>query len=214
MAQSAPRTIQVQGRAKISCKPDTVAISFSVSAQNELYSGAFDDLNKIVETLRQAIEKAGIDRTLLKTSSFNIEPTQKKVGKSYVFAGYLASHEIRIEIPAEKDALNRLLAAIVKTNLISSFSMYFSVKNSMGYRDQVLSDAVAQAKHNAEILAKAAGVTLGPILQIQYGWSEVVFSHRSGELACADSVSDNCGPDIEPEDIDISESVTMVFEIA
>jgi uncharacterized protein YggE len=177
------------------------------------YNESFIELNKLVESLRTAIDNIGIDRTLLKTSSFEVNPEHVQKQKQYVFDGYRASHTLTIELPIDKDKLNQTLEAIVKSKSVYRFSIYFSVKNNTGYRDQVLSDAVVQSKHNADIIAKAAGVTLGAVASINYGWSEVVFTERYSEMDCATVSECNSAPDIEPSDINISETVTMVFEI-
>ena len=81
-------------------------------------------------------------------------------------------------------------------------------------RKLVLEDAVRKAKTNAETLAAAAGVRLGALVQMDYGWLEVRFS--TGEYdCCCESGEDNpmVPPDIEPEDVKAEDSVTLIYEI-
>ena len=68
-----------------------------------------------------------------------------------------------------------------------------------------------------EILTKASGVTLGELVSIDYNWGELhlYFPTRyEMEADCLMKIS--AAPtamDIEPDDIDVSDSVTFVWEI-
>ena len=78
--------------------------------------------------------------------------------------------------------------------------------------------AVRDAKEKAAVLSQAAGVTLKGIQTIDYSWGEVDFKVRATErmslpesAACDSSAFDM---DIEPDDIETSDTVTVVWEIA
>lgn len=215
------KTITVQGRSKVSCKPDTVGISFNLSSKNDNYSAAYDGLNQQVSLLRSQLEKLGLKKDQLKTRSFNISIKTKLVGdeedeedEEYVFDGYLASHSLSIELPIDKEQVNRILNTIAKSGLVSNISIYFLVSEADSYRDMAISTAVEKAKHNAELISRAANVKLGEITHINYGWSEVVFRRESVRLECSESSVFSSSPDIEPGDIDIAESVSLVYSIS
>ena len=58
----------------------------------------------------------------------------------------------------------------------AKISLAFSVRDKDALRKEVLTRAVEVAKENAATLASAAGVTLGKLMQMDYGWSEVRIS--------------------------------------
>ena len=66
-------------------------------------------------------------------------------------------------------------------------------------------------------MAKSAGVNLGAILRIDYNWSEHHFYSDTdmgvaeGMLYCAEAAPMTM--DIEPEDIDVSDTATVVWAI-
>lgn len=208
------RTISVQGTSKLKCKPDTVGISFDVCGKRDLYIQAYELVNKMVTSLRDCFEKAGIDKNLLKTKNFAINSLTKLQNDKYVFDGFSATHSMFIENDNDKDKLNKLLNIIVKTSLVEGLNIYYKIRNDSCYRDEAISEAVKQAKHNAEIIAKASEVTLGKILNISYGWSEIRVREEAMALDCCQmSRYEHSEPDIETDDIGIGESVTMTFEI-
>lgn len=209
------RTLEVQGKGQISCKPDTIGISFTLSHKDDDYGGAYDGLNQRVKALREAMEVSGIKKDSLKTSSFHIAAQTRKLNEAWVFDGYLATHAIHVEILDKKgkEKINTAINVIAHAEAVSSVSIYYQISDPAPYRDEAIARAVKQAKHNAEILSQSAGIGLGPILQIQYGRTEISFRRDYGGMELRSLVLDS-GPDIEPSEIDISESVAMVFQVA
>jgi hypothetical protein len=74
---------------------------------------------------------------------------------------------------------------------------------------------VRVAKENAEALSAAAGVTLGKLQQIDYGWSEVRIYDREASVLCESDAPSSpcCEADIEPEDVSAEDNVTLVYEM-
>ena len=77
-----------------------------------------------------------------------------------------------------------------------------------------MEDAFAKAG----VLAKASGVSLKEIQSIDYSWGEIDFEYRpmdGGILAerCMAEPTAAYSLDIEPDDIEVSDTVTVVWEI-
>jgi uncharacterized protein YggE len=97
----------------------------------------------------------------------------------------------------------------------AEISLTFSVKDKDALRKRVLTQAVQAAKENAETLAKAAGVKLGKLIQMDYGWAEVRIYEREASMLCEMSAEPpQSQADIEPEDVTAEDNVTLVYEIA
>ena len=83
-------------------------------------------------------------------------------------------------------------------------------------KNELLWKAVEDAKTKAKVLSQAVGVILKEIQTIDYSWGEVRF-----DLEPVDGAISRCEPlsaesyklDIEPDDIDASDTVTVVWEI-
>jgi uncharacterized protein YggE len=111
--------------------------------------------------------------------------------------------------------LSKTLGAIAACEANPSFNIKFSIKDPSAVSEQLLASAVENAKWKAMVLAKAAGVTLGAIQRIEYNWSELhMFSQTDYEQGA--SVLYAAAPmamDIEPEDINVSDTATVIWAI-
>ena len=82
-------------------------------------------------------------------------------------------------------------------------------------KNKLIGAAVADAKAKAAALAKAAGVRLKGISHIEYSLCEIELEVRPAAFAgmkraeCTDSIS----PEIEPEDVEAEDTVTIDWEI-
>jgi uncharacterized protein len=210
----ADRVISVQGKGTATAEPDLVRLSFQINTLQMEYETAVTQLNERVDQLRRDVAEVGIDPKDLKTTSFDISPKQhwSSEEEEYLFLGFEAEHDLHLEMPLEQDQLNRTLMQLAQSASGATFSIYFAVKDQDILRKQVLADAVVKAKENAQTLAQSAGVQLGEILRIDYGWTEVRFEERvmsydAAEMPCAPM------PDIEPAEMTASDNVTVVWKI-
>lgn len=104
--------------------------------------------------------------------------------------------------------------------MCSSVSLIFhTVKDQEAAKNELLGRAVKDAKEKAVVITAAAGVTLKDIQNIDYSWGEIKFEVSpmnrlmkscAPVVACADSSYDL---DIEPDDIEVADIVTVVWEI-
>ena len=88
-------------------------------------------------------------------------------------------------------------------------------------KNELLGKAIADSKEKARVLTEAADVKLCDIINIDYSWGEVDFVTRPmnemmlrscAEDCCAETVGYNL--DIEADDIDVTDTVTVVWRIA
>lgn len=206
------RTITVRGSAKVSAAPDWVVISFNLEAEKYDYTQCMDQLARQTESLREELVTVGLEKESLKTSHFNIDTNFDWVNQRHVFRGYKASHDLKVEFPFEKDYLNEVLRVLGQTQSQASFRISFQIKDTEPLRQQAIAGAVKNCRDKAQILVDAAGVTLGELIQIDYSWSEIHIQPRME--VCAMSVeSSSPAYDITPEDVDVSDSVTVIWAI-
>ena len=205
-------TIQVQGKGRVSAEPDIVILSFDVNVKARDYEECLRKLTAQTSDLRSDLVVAGLDKAQLKTSAFNVSIEQTYKDGAHKFAGYCGSHNLQIELPVDKTMLNTVLNQIAHGHSGAQINIIFSVKNSDALHKQVLTQAVQQARQNAETMAAAAGAKLGALIQMEYGWTEVHFQHRSGEFVL-ESCATVFNMDIEPADISAEDTVTLVYEL-
>jgi uncharacterized protein YggE len=212
-------TISVRSVGRATLPPDRTVITFELEALKTDYLDSINDLNARVETLRDRLEKAGFARSDLKTTDFGVKAHHDFRGegnkRELTFIGWKAGHDLRLVLPVDRDRLNKALVAITGGGIQSEIGVSFEVSDRHALRAMLLEDATRTAARHADVMARAAGCTLGRPIRIDYGWNEVRVSTRRHELR-AGLVADDAmmlAPDIEPDDVRAEDSVTVVFEL-
>ena len=138
------------------------------------------------------------------------------------FVGYRYDHIVKVEFPSDNKRLGRILYALANNEALTpDFRFSFFVKDVEGSKNELLGKAVTDAKAKAEVLTKAAGVALQEIISIDYSWGEIDFVTKPmNEMRlmecteCEMSAPAAYDIDIEADDIDVTDTVTVVWEIA
>lgn len=209
------RTMRVKGVGKASAAPDRVVLRFEVSAWDPEYGASIEALNGRVESLRKDLEGVDLEREQLMTSRFRVDTTYEKVSRfgreERRVNGYRAAHNIRLELSMDRELLNGVLNSVAASAAEPTVSVSFEVSDPAPLREAALKDAVVQATGNAETLAEAAGVTLEVIQAIEYGWAELRVQSVRYDMAMTAPAAQAATPDIEPQEVEASESVTMTW---
>lgn len=217
------RTIRVTGKGKISVKPDTIRINIKASKVFKEYKKAVKGSAEETGLLREAIERAGLDPKSLKTTRFGIDTEyesyrDKKDRYRSRFVGYRYTHRLYFQFENDNKILGRVLYELAHCSVDVEFSLTHTVKDEEAVKNELLGKAVEDSRAKAEALTRAAGASLGEIQLIDYSWGEMkIYSEplRSmpvpmSDVVCAGSVD----IDIEADDIDVEDTVTVVWEIA
>lgn len=208
------KKLKVVGNARVSAEPDLAVLSFRVEAKNMRYGASLHDLHAKVHRLRDIMHHSGLQTTDLKTTQFAVNPEYHYGNKANTFTGYLASHRLSIELPCDKELINKILDLIAGQETEVQVALQFSVKDKDQLRKKAMAKAVAEAKVNAAVLTESAGVKLGDLIRIHYGTEEVNFYQQNLTLAVCESVDESAPhADIEPESVSIQETVTLTYEI-
>lgn len=212
------RKLQITGRGKLSVTPDIIILSFEAMAQEWEYGKTINTLNRKVEELRQIMTQQGLERSSLKTKGFGIlkETTWNKKTERHEFNGFRATHSLELELPLDKTLINSLLSQLAKRLDNLDFGIAFGVKDPSGQQQKLILDAIHQAKESAALIAGATGVELLEILHIDYSFRELLIRSQRHDypLYEADAMSTyDAAPDFEPDDIDLTETVTITWRI-
>jgi len=215
------REIVVKGIGKASTAPDLIVLNMNLEASDMDYEKTMRRGSEMLDALRTAITSAGHDGKEMKTTAFNIntryESYRENGGHKQRFAGYSCHHGLKLEFDLDMALLGTTLGAIAGCEASPNFNIKFSIKDPNAVSEQLLESAVENAKQKAAVLAKAAGVTLGAIRRIDYNWSEhhlysqTDYLMDGGALMCCEAAP--MALDIEPEDINISDTATVVWAI-
>lgn len=217
-----PRTITVKGMGNIKTSPDYIVISMSLEAQNKDYDETMELAAKQIDYLNASLEKIGFEKKAVKTTNFNVRTDYENVkdrngNYTRVFNGYVCSHRLKVEFDFDTKRLAQTLYAISKCLAAPELSIAFTVKDPSAVNKELLKSATINAKEKAEILCEASNVELGSLLSIDYNWGELnIISHTDymlEEKCMAMPMGSMADMEIEPDDIDVSDTATFVWEI-
>ena len=214
-------TLRVTGKGTLSLKPDTIVVRFTSSAVYTGYAETIAKASEATKDLKAVIAKAGVDAELLKTAKLDVSPSydtwyDDKDHRHRKFIGYEYTHNSNIKIDNDNKLLGKLLYEVSTSPLDVEFDISYTVKDMEKAKNDLLREAVKDAKEKAEVLSEAAGVKLKGIEDISYSWGELkIYSQplslRDSQICAAPSESFDI--DIDADDIDVDDTVTVVWEL-
>lgn len=216
------RTVKVTGKAKIAVRPDMIRLAIVAKGEKANYEEALGLTAEQTKLLWECFEGLGFERSDLKTVSFQVhtkyENCKEKGAWKQKFVGYEFRQELKIEFDVDNKMLGKILYALARSTVEPEFHIVYTVKDEEAVKNILLGKAVEDARTKAEVLTKAAGVKLGKMIGIDYSWEEMeIVSHPMGRMMAlagsADMAAATCEMDVEPEDISVSDHVTVVWAI-
>ncbi len=220
---AAIRTIRVTGKGQLKVRPDMTRITLSMEGRHREYGEALRRSSEDTEKLKELFAGFGFERGDLKTLSFNVdteyESYQEENAWKQRFAGYHYIHSLKVEFDSDNDRLGRILYALANSPVSPVFRISYTVRDPESVKNELLGKAVTDAAVKAEILTKAAGAKLKEIQSIDYSWGEVALEthpvNRMKAMAAGGAYMEESSLDmnIEPDDISVSDTVTVVWEI-
>lgn len=218
---SGMRTIRVTGKGQIRVHPDMTRIVITLDGMDERYGETIRRSSEDTEEMKELLVPFGFQPSDLKTLSFGVDTEYEsyKVKDEYKrrFVGYKYTHVLKLEFESDNRRLGKILYALANCRLHPEFRLSYTVKDPEAVKNELLGKAVKDAAAKAGVLSGAAGVKLGDIQSVDYSWGEISFECRPMSKALlAEPCVDECAcydMDIEPDDIDAEDTVTVVWEI-
>ncbi len=208
LAQTPPSAITITAEGQVEAAPDMATISLGVTTNaktaGEAMAGNSDALSTVVEKLKAA----GIEPRDLQTTGLSLQPNWNNSSSSTNrIDGYTASNILTVRVRA-LDTLGTILDAAVKDGANTLNNVTFGIADPAPLMDEARKRAVANARARAELLAGAAGVTLGEITTITEGGSADPRPQFGFARAAMESVP------VEAGALSLSASVTIVWQLA
>jgi len=168
-----PRTLTMTGSATAKAAPDMADISAGVSTEAPTAAAALAANSTAMTRLFAALDRAGVARGNVQTSSFSVSPVYANPGQGAPqrLTGYRVSNDLHVvleDIAKTGATLDALVAA--GANQMNGLS--FTIKDPAPLQAKARAGAVADAKLRAQQYAAAAGLTLGPIQSVSEGGGE------------------------------------------
>ena len=165
-----PRVLTMTGHGSAEGVPDTVEISAGVTVQAPTAAQALTADNAQMTRVFAALKAMGVPERAIRTSDFSVSPQYPSGGRQTI-TGYEVTNRVTVTLD-NVARLGAALDALVAAGANQMNGIVFSIRDSVALLTSARQAAVADATAKAQIYAKAAGVTLGPILSISESGSE------------------------------------------
>lgn len=207
-----PRTLTVSGQGEVKAVPDRAQLSTGVVSRARTAAQALADNARAMTAVIDTLKRAGIPEKNIQTSSFAVSPqySEPKPGTPARVTGYEVTDTVSVTLDGT-DRIGPAIDALVAAGANQIDGPSFTFSDDKALLAKAREAAVKDATARAETIARAAGVTLGPILSIGESGVAVPFADKrvrgmvSAEFAPATPIAAG--------ESSVSASVTITWEI-
>jgi uncharacterized protein YggE len=201
----APAQIVTTGNGEVRLTPDRATILVGVQSRAATAAAASSDNARRQRAILDTLKVLGLASDQLSTMNYNVAPDIQYSPNNQPprVTGYTVTNTVRADVKRLEDVARIIDAALAKgANEISGLQFYSSKADSA--RRAAMELAVANARADAETLAKAAGGALGPLLELSTSFSVRPMQEVFGAAPMAARVS----TPIEPGQQSVTASVS------
>lgn len=166
--QAQPRTINVTGNAQVILAPNIAYISIGVHTEAQTAKDAVASSNTQSQAVIDAIKAQGVDAKDIQTTNFSVYQ-QIKTGPNGENQGTYFSTDNTVYVTMrDLSKIGSILDASVAAGANNIYGITFDVQDKEAATQSGRDQAIADAKTQAEQLAKGAGASLGAVQSISY----------------------------------------------
>lgn len=158
-----PRTISVSGQGEIQAEPDRALVTLGIESRKPKMEEARAEVQKTVDAVLKLTRDLKIDQKYVRTTRVNIQPEYNwdSNARERNLIGYFVSRQIEVDL-RDLDKLGQLLEKSFDLGVNQVGDPRLDSSKRRDLEREALAKAVADAKLNAEAVAKAAGARIGP----------------------------------------------------
>ena len=212
-ADEALRTISVTGLGEVAATPDIAHVTVGVRTVAKTARAALSENSTTMAGVLDAMRGTGIADRDMRTTNVSLHPRwgmemTENGSRVQVLTGYEATNLLRVTC-RDLSKLGELLDTLVGAGANDMRGISFDVDDRVKLMDEARAIAVRNARANAELYAREAGVSLGAVLSISEA-GVLTPTHRNramAEMAVATPVPIAAGEQT------ISASISVTFAI-
>jgi uncharacterized protein YggE len=215
--EDVPR-LTVRGDAQLRKPADLLRLRVGVVTEDPEPTAALSRNSQLMQAVIDALEKAGLDGPEYETGRFGVRPLYERrprnAGADWRprITGYEVTNSLSIRTKKLQLA-GKLIEVANAAGANSIDAISFDLDDPRTHRGEAIATATTNARSDAGILAGAAGLRLVRIISItlnEAGWRPPVPAMARAGRAMADAAA---APPIEPGEVTVQASVTLVYEV-
>lgn len=209
-APQVPRIV-TSGEAQVRVTPDRATIMIGVQTRAATAAAAGADNARRQKAIIDTLRAMGLMADQIATQNYSVYPEMQypPTGGQGRVVGYNVSNIVRVELRRIDQAGAVIDATLAKgANQINSIQ--FSSSTAAEARRTAMAEAVRDARADAEVLARAAGGTLGPIIELTS--SAPPIRPMYADIATRAVAKEAMQTPIEPGEQVISANVSVIWQ--
>ncbi len=204
------QTIRVEGQATLEVEPDQVRLILGVETRAPKAEEAAREnaqaMDMVLRKVKGVLGQAG----QVETVGYRVSPRYEWDRKNQVrrFVGFEAVNQVQVT-SSDTTTVGRVLDVALEAGANSISGPYWDLKDPTPARSRALVAALEDARLQAQALARAAGLELGPVLSIKVG-GESGYA-RPAEVMLKRST--NASTPIKPGKVQVPAVVSCVYSL-
>jgi uncharacterized protein len=155
-------TVYTGADGKFETAPDTALVQFNINAQADNSKAAYEQAQKQAEQVRQILRSNGIDPKAAEVGYYSIQPMfDFKNGKSKV-VGYRVNTSVTVKLK-DFTKIGPITQQLADAAVSDSQSVSYTLDSTDDAKAKAVEDAYHRARISADVLARAAGRTVGEL---------------------------------------------------
>ncbi len=151
------------GESKVASDRATIMIAVETRAKTAAEAGQANA--RKLKAVQDTLIRLGVQRDQIATVHYSVSPDWRYEERKQRLAGYVASNMLRIQI-RKLEQVGQLIDASLGAGATNINSVEFTASMIDSARRVAITAAVAQARADAEAMARAAGGSLGSLLEM------------------------------------------------
>ena len=210
-----PRTVSVSGSGEVAAEPDLAHVTLGVEARRPTMAEARAEVARTVDRVLALTRDLRIDPKLVNATRVQVQPeySWNEKDRQRVLLGYLVSRQVQVEV-RDLEQLGPLLERAVDAGVNQVNDPVLDSSKRTSLEREAMAKAVEDARLNAETLAKAAGVRLGPVRMLTGASSAPPMPmYRRGPMVMADAAAAPPEETYQPGDMKFSATVNAEYDL-
>jgi uncharacterized protein YggE len=207
-------TFTVTGEGKVTAVPDIAVLDVGVQAQGTTVTQVQEAINSKSNTIIATVKKLGVDDKDIQTINYSLSPTYDYQSATQRITGYQANSTLLIKVRKTENA-NSVIDAATAAGANQVGGVSFDVSDKTKAENEARDVAIAEAKRKAETAAKAAGFTLGRVINYSEGFGGVMPMpmYAKADTAMMVGNPERSATQIETGSSEIVVTVSLSYEI-
>jgi len=200
-------TVTASGTGRQNAPPDEAEMTFGVVVKNEKADEALKQASAAAEEIVAAVKTAGVAAEDIQTQNLSVYPEYRDSESTTLeITGYTANVSVRATI-RDIENVGEVISAASDAGANEINGPTFMLSDESPARDEAIKKAMVDAEHRAEVMAKAAGKSLGVIISVSETGVNVPIYYGRTAYDTAEAAA------IEPGTLDVTASVTVIYEL-